>query len=304
MVVHWNAPDLLSGSVASILGSAGVDVEVLVVDNASSSMPEDLPDDVGVLRLETNTGYTGGANRGLGVMMDRSEPAPYIAVAAHDAMLEETGLVRLVEVLESDPTIGLVGPLLTAPARVAGARWNGRRGHFVGAADLATSHPVDRDWLSGTFIVGRREVWAALGGFDERFGSYIEDIDICLRAGDAGWRVVVVPDAVAAGRGSRSRRVTELVDVNSALLALKRGGVGEFSKALGTYVYWIPRGLVAALAPKRSRQRRASSARHAIDHARALSSLVAHPARALDFHRRGPDHPAGASPAHSTSRPT
>ena len=110
-----------------------------------------------------------------------------------------------------------------------------------------------------------------------------------------------MPDASVAGQGSKSRQVTVLVDVNSALLALKRGGIVDFSKALGTYLYWVPRGLLAALILRRSRERRSSSVRHAFDHLLAVWKLLKSPARLYDFYRRGRAYPAGASRSAATS---
>jgi len=57
------------------------------------------------------------------------------------------------------------------------------------------------DWVSGAFLVARREAFEAAGGFDEGFFLYYEDIDLCLRLRAAGRRVVFVPEAVAFHEG-------------------------------------------------------------------------------------------------------
>ena len=61
-------------------------------------------------------------------------------------------------------------------------------------ADPAAAAAVD--WVSGAFFVARRDAWEQLGGFDESYFMYAEDMDLCWRAGRAGWGVAYVPDAV------------------------------------------------------------------------------------------------------------
>jgi hypothetical protein len=68
--------------------------------------------------------------------------------------------------------------------------------------DHTAVQPVD--WVSGAAICIRREVWEQVGGFDERFFMYAEDIDWSLRAQQAGWKVYYVPDAMIVHRIGRS----------------------------------------------------------------------------------------------------
>ena len=70
----------------------------------------------------------------------------------------------------------------------------------------------------------RRECLDSIGGFDERFGSYTEDVDICLRAKDSGWKVGVVAEAVAWGLGSVSRSAGPTMVANRVLLVARRDG--------------------------------------------------------------------------------
>ena len=76
------------------------------------------------------------------------------------------------------------------PARIA-------RRVLGGARDYDYDHPAagEVDWLAGMFMLFRREVYASLGGFDERYFLYYEDVDICCRARLAGWKVRLEPAA-------------------------------------------------------------------------------------------------------------
>jgi hypothetical protein len=128
--------------------------------------------------------------------------------------------------------------------------------------------------VNGTLLLLRPECVLAIGGFDEALGSYVEDVELCLRARDAGWKVGVATAARAAGLGSASREVTVKVDVNSVLVAVKRRGLRAAVPIIGRYAYWTGRGVVAAALPGRDAARRRASLAHARDHARAIARIA------------------------------
>ena len=121
----------------------------------------------------------------------------------------------------NDPKVGLVVPLVRNPA---GALEDSVR-HFptpinlvqkaLGGPDgrysLGTLHPsvpVQVDWAAGMFQLFRAEAFRDVGGFDDKFHLYYEDVDICARLWKAGWKVVLSPDVTvvhAAQRASRRR---------------------------------------------------------------------------------------------------
>ena len=83
---------------------------------------------------------------------------------------------------------------------------------------------VERDWVSGTCLLVRRECLDDIRGFDTTFFAYSEDVDFCLRAKDAGWRLGVECGALAHGLGSVSSKRLNLMYVNRVLLVRKRLG--------------------------------------------------------------------------------
>jgi GT2 family glycosyltransferase len=142
-------------------------------------------------------------------------------VANPDAVAQPGAVARLVRFLEDHPSCGVAGPQLRWPD----GRWQPSRRRFpTGSGTLVRrtplrllfpplerqrSHylldelpadPVRADWLLGAFLVLRRTMLDQLGGMDEGFRLYGEDIDLCYRASRAGWERWYVPDAVVVHR--------------------------------------------------------------------------------------------------------
>jgi GT2 family glycosyltransferase len=275
-LIHWRAPEWCVRAAASVVASEGVHVRCHVVDNGGTggeALAAALDPRVDVITTRDNVGYTGGANVALARALTEAPRAEFIAVASHDLQVEPGTFRVLSTAARADPGIGIVGPVLTAPATTAGGWWRGWRAKGTSTWDDTVAFEA-RDWVSGTLLLVRPECVEAIGGFDEVLGSYVEDVDLCLRARDAGWRTGIATAARAAGLGSASSNVTLFVDVNSVMLAVKRGGVRAAVPIVGRYAYWIGRGLAASLVPGRSHERRHASLVHAKDHARAIGRLA------------------------------
>ncbi len=212
VIVSYNVSDLLVTCIDS-LRADGVE-NIVVVDNASSddsvSAVRAHDPRVEVIALKRNIGFAGAANRGVA-----QTSTPYVAVLNPDLLLEAPVCKVLVESLMRDPGLGLVGPRITTPD---GVLYPSVRTFpdLVDAAGHAFLHffwpsnpfskryrmlewdhecPADVDWVAGTFIMVRREAWDAIGGFDESFFMYLEDVDLCRRLHEAGWRVGYDPAA-------------------------------------------------------------------------------------------------------------
>ena len=155
-----------------------------------------------ILPLTNNRGYAGGNNVGLAWALDQG--ADWVLVLNEDTILAEDCVARLVAVGESDPRIGIVGPMVyhfdeptviqTAGGMLGGA-WSAL---LIGNNQTDTGQfrePRPVEWISGCAMLIRRGLLEQVGQFDERFFIYWEEIDLCLRARQAGWRLVHVPQA-------------------------------------------------------------------------------------------------------------
>ncbi|HEV2368357.1 MAG TPA: glycosyltransferase family 2 protein [Acidimicrobiales bacterium] len=188
--------------------------EVVVVDNASTDGSIELLEEAGlpvrVIRSGDNRGYGGGAN--IGINATESE---LVLVANADLEVKPGGVARLVVALDTEPELGIVGPRITAPdgALYPSARTFPNLADSIGHAFLGIIAPGNRwsrrykmldwdhgtaarvDWVSGACFVARREVIEKLGGFDEDYFMYGEDVDLCWRARQAAWEVGYEPRA-------------------------------------------------------------------------------------------------------------
>ena len=253
IIVSWNTRELLKGCLNSIRTSGGSLVEeIIVVDNASTDGSADMVaaefSEVTLIRSKENLGFARANNLGL-----QRALGSWLALVNSDVVLHPGCFEQLINYLEAHDGAGLVGPAVfgadgrlqptcrrlptiwsTACRSLALdnvlSRWpllSGPELYYKGQA-----RPTEVDVLSGCFWVARREAVAQVGGLDERFFFYAEDIDWCKRFGDAGWKVVFVPKATAThfGGGSSAkaplRYSIELLRANLAYWRKHRGVPG------------------------------------------------------------------------------
>lgn len=230
VVVSYNTREDLLRCLASLSASEAA-LEAVVVDNASAdgsaaAVRAAFPD-VAVVANAENLGFARANNLGL-----RATTAPYVLVVNPDAEVGRGTVTALAARLDGDPRAGLVGPrhvdgqgriqVSFGPRLTPLREWRQRRlvrGVKAGrpralrAAEEAASRPQEPDWVSGSCFLARRSALEAVGGFDEGYFLYEEDVDLCVRLRAAGYRVLYTPEATVvhhlgramAGAGERAR---------------------------------------------------------------------------------------------------
>ena len=190
----------------SFLESVGTAPPILLVDN--SYHDEDLSDVIAdfpnVRRLDSggNLGFSAAANVGA-----KASAAPYLIFMNPDTQPTHSALVALIEYLELNPDVAACGAAGTGTAG-GGAQPTARRilAHTLGwhrrAAlsglyyqDIGDQH-VDVEWIAGSCMAIRREVYEAVGGFDPRYYIYMSDFDLGRRLQAAAHRQVVLGDVI------------------------------------------------------------------------------------------------------------
>lgn len=202
--------DLTLRCVRALRLDGGDEIEIVVVDDGGS---DDIASALArcdpaarVLRHQTSRGFTAAANSGMA-----AAEGDLLFLLNSDTELLAGGIVALREAFAESPALGIAGAQLLYPdgrpqwsagptpgplwlfavaSGLGGAlrklpgytRWRAPRG----ALDSVT-------WVSGAAMVVRRAAWQAAGPFDERYRFYAQDLDLCLRAGELGWRVRLLP---------------------------------------------------------------------------------------------------------------
>jgi len=157
---------------------------------------------VQIIELVRNDGYAG--NNNIGIEAALAQGADWVFVLNEDTILAPDCLTRLIDAGESDPHIGIVGPMvyhydepdvIQSAGGMLGPRWQSIHlaKNEVDRDQFTAPHEVD--WISGCAILVRRALVEQVGMLDERFFCYWEDTEWCLRAAKGGWRIVHVPAA-------------------------------------------------------------------------------------------------------------
>jgi len=201
VIVNWNSRDLLRRCLAALdTEPAGTVRDVVVVDNASTDGSAEIPQirqPVRVLSQDRNLGFGRACNLGA-----RAGQAPYILFLNPDTEVTDGCIAKAVEYLEAEPEaavcgvrlIDLAGELQHHTIRFPGPMTI--YSHAQRNNDFAHDESRDVDHVMGAFYLIRRSLFEALGGFDDRFFVYLEDVDLSLRVRQAGYRVAYLNEAV------------------------------------------------------------------------------------------------------------
>lgn len=185
--------------------------EIVAIENVPGSV-DVLPAGIRVLRNDRPLGFAANANAGI-----RATSGDAVVVANADTRARPGAVALLARCLAERPRCGIAGPRLVypdgrpQPSRRAFPTVSGtivrrtplrgllrprerQRSHYL--LDEQPEGPVEADWMLGAFLLYRRRMLDELGGFDEGYRLYCEDIDLCYRAARRGWERWYVPAAV------------------------------------------------------------------------------------------------------------
>jgi len=243
VIVNWNTCDLLEGCLRSVLdNSDGLDIEVFVVDNASTDgsagmVAKEFPEARLIVNTE-NLGFARANNQAISMSAGRA-----VMLLNPDTVVHPGAFGRLLGFLDNTPDAGAAAPKLYNPD--GSLQYSLRR--FPGTLTAFTENPVLRDvpiirgaterarlasWAHtetapvdqpmGAALMVRREVIDMVGFLDERYHMFFEDVDWCYQIKKAGWKIYYVPDVGITHYGGRS--------------AAKRADVGDrFYESLMMY---------------------------------------------------------------------
>jgi N-acetylglucosaminyl-diphospho-decaprenol L-rhamnosyltransferase len=264
VTVSYRSAGVLTGFLQSVPAAASTPLSVVVVDNLGESEVEQLATAAGAryVAMESNLGYGGAMNAGVAALDPEVE---WVLLSNPDVVLSAGVVDRLVEVASEDERIGSVGPaVLNEDGTVYPSARNVPSlrtgvGHALFAnlwinnpwtaayKNEAADNTVRRDcgWLSGSCVLVRRSAFEGIGGFDDGFFMYFEDVDLGFRLGRKGLRNVYEPSVSVVHTGAHST-TTE----SARMVAVHHESARRFlsKKYPGVLLWPIRAGLTVGLA--------------------------------------------------------
>jgi GT2 family glycosyltransferase/SAM-dependent methyltransferase len=266
VIVHHRGRELLDACLGRLLASRCVELQAVVVCNACG---DDLPavsagSPVHFVRSEVSLGFSTANNLGVAWAREHLGEPRYWLFLNNDAGLDPDTVCRLAETLDVIPGAGVAGPQLRIwgaedhlnslglNVTMSGEAWD--EGIGVAAADYGPL-PLEREVLAvtGSVLLIRAETLREVGGWNELYGYYMEDIDLCLQAWSRGWKVLNVPFAVADH--AISATADQITDFKRLLSWRNQLVLVARHWPLGTFLRSAPRLIGAQLRVYRQRRK-------------------------------------------------
>jgi N-acetylglucosaminyl-diphospho-decaprenol L-rhamnosyltransferase len=259
VVVTYDSGDVLEGFLGSVEHSTVIPQHIVVVDNSPNVLtPPPTPwcPKLEVLHRPDNPGYGGAANHGV---KELERDIDWVLVCNPDIVVNPDTLEILLEQADAHPDVGCLGPgivnedgSLYPSARALptlrigighalfGVVWPGNHWTRAYRGDYRRKTPRPSGWLSGSFLLLRREAFDAVGGFDEGYFMFFEDVDLGWRLSEAGYRNWYVPPATATHIGGTSTRK----NYRAMLTAHHHSAMRFISKRYPGPLHWPLRALI------------------------------------------------------------
>jgi GT2 family glycosyltransferase len=244
LIVNWNGGDLLTRCLESVQQQLRVPDHIVVVDNGSSDdslkQAEQLLHDVQLIRLPSNVGFARANNIAARAALQYDA----LALLNPDAIADPEWLGALVRAAEREPAVaGFASQMLLASTpryldgagdsyHVSGRAW--RNGHRVSSTEWPTAD-VEVFGPCAAAALYRREAFDEVGGFDEQYFCYFEDVDLAFRLRLHGYRCIYVHAAVVRHVGSALSGYRS----NFAVYHGERNAVWTFVKDMPGPLLWL-----------------------------------------------------------------
>jgi len=213
IIVNYNSGEELIVCIKSIKRYLNnVSYEIIVVDNNSTDHSSELLrinfKNIQKIFLKTNTGYAFANN----CAMEQCN-GDYILLLNPDTYIKNNSIKQMIDFLDSKTDVGVLGPLLIDPNGkhqlpssnfpdlkqqvLYMLSWKFLLNRIARSSEqrvaLKLKIPFEVDWVSGACFMLKRTIYETIGGLDERFFLYAEDVDWCIRIKDSGWKIFCHP---------------------------------------------------------------------------------------------------------------
>lgn len=220
IILNWNGAEMLRTYLPSVVAHTTLpDVEIIVADNGSTDnslevLRTEFPD-VRTIVLDQNYGFAEGYNRAINQV-----DSQYVVLLNSDVEVTAGWLEPMLAYLDANTDVASVQPKIRSYLSRDYFEHAGAAGGFVNALGYPYCRGrilwkveqdkrqydtiTDVDWTSGACMCVRTNVYKELGGLDASFFAHMEEIDLCWRMRNAGWRLVCLPQSVVYHLGGGS----------------------------------------------------------------------------------------------------
>jgi len=266
IIVNYNVKDLLRKCLNSIFDfQKDLSFEVMVIDNHSEDqstrmLKEKFPQ-VKLLENNRNLGFSAACNQGI-----RKSRGRYILLLNPDTEFTCGGISEMVEFMDSHPQVGICGPRMIDPQAKVLFSCRSFPSYLTAISSgqsivnrLFPHNPLSRkyllkdqnqsqkrevDWVSGSCLLTKREVFEKIGLLDELFFMYVEDVDFCYRAKNAGFSVYYFPNVEIIhhiGESTKKRKLLMQVEHHRSMYYFYRKHYhpNVFLKGIVFFGIWI-----------------------------------------------------------------
>lgn len=212
IILSYNTKNLLRDCLSSIFKTAkNIPFEVIVLDNASSDGSSEMVKkefgQVVSIEQQENVGFAKGVNTA-----SKKAKGEYLLLVNSDTQILEGSIGEMVDYMQKNEKAGVLGGRLQDSHGTVEKSFGGFPTLLSvlfdqKKVDEAVVGERNVDWVNGGFMLLRKSLFVKLGGFDERFFMYVEDMDFCYRVKKEGYLVVWLPQALVThvGQGSSNR---------------------------------------------------------------------------------------------------
>lgn len=273
VIVNYSVKNLLKKCLESIFKyEKNIEFEVIVVDNNSMDhsqemLKRDFPQ-VKLIENKRNLGFSRGCNQGI-----KESQGRYILLLNPDTELTPGGFKKMIDFMDSKPEKGICGPKMidqegnfqfscrSFPSYLTAVSSSQSILNRIFPENLLSqkyllkekdhSQILEVDWVSGSCLLAKREMFEKVGLLDERFYMYVEDVDLCYRAKMAGFSVFYFPQVLVIhhiGKSTQKKKLDMLVEHHRSMYYFyrKHHNPNVFLRVTVFFFIWIRLGFVMA----------------------------------------------------------
>jgi len=258
VILNWNGLKYLSQFLNGVVQSTYPNLEIVVGDNASSDgsvnfLKSQFPT-VTIIQNDANYGFTGGYNR----VLEKVE-ADYYVLLNSDIEVSPNWIEPVIELMEADNMIAAAAPKIKSYAQKKHFEHAGAAGGFIDHLGYPFCrgrifYDVEEDrgqynqsgevfWASGAALFIKKKHWDMSGGFDEQFFAHMEEIDLCWRLKNMGYKIMYCAESevfhVGGGTLDKENPFKTYLNFRNNLLLLKKNMPAYKSVPIITIRFWM-----------------------------------------------------------------